>query len=113
MASEAAEGFEIVTVSAVALARIREARFGTWDKHDPKDAQLILFMPPGTVSLPSGLAAHPARCTKARCGKHSTSTRGSPDKPRPARNGKWGLTTGERLTGCTRERVGTNGALGG
>src|SRR6202023_2774115 len=31
-------------VSSVALARIREARFGTWDKNDPKDAQVILFM---------------------------------------------------------------------
>jgi transposase len=39
-----AEGFEVVMVSSVALARIREARFGTWDKNDPKDAQVILFM---------------------------------------------------------------------
>ena len=38
------EGFEVVTVSAVAPARVREARFGTWDKNDPKDAQVILFM---------------------------------------------------------------------
>jgi transposase len=40
----AAEGFEVVMVSSVALARIREARFGTWDKNDPKDTQVILFM---------------------------------------------------------------------
>jgi transposase len=38
------EGFEVVTVSSVALARVREERFGTWDKSDPKDAQVILFM---------------------------------------------------------------------
>jgi hypothetical protein len=31
-------------VSSVALARFREARYGTWDKNDPKDAQVILSM---------------------------------------------------------------------
>lgn len=31
-------------MSSVALARVREARFGTWDKNDPKDARAILFM---------------------------------------------------------------------
>jgi len=39
-----AEGFEVVMVSSVALARVREARFGTWDKTDPKDPQVILFI---------------------------------------------------------------------
>src|SRR5918993_238058 len=38
------EGIQVVAVSSVALARIREARFGTWDKNDPKDAQVILWM---------------------------------------------------------------------
>ena len=38
------EGFDVVAVSSVALARLREARFGTWDKNDPKDAQVILSM---------------------------------------------------------------------
>jgi transposase len=38
------EGFEVVSVSSVALARFREARYGTWDKNDPKDAQVILSM---------------------------------------------------------------------
>jgi transposase len=38
------EGIQIVAVSSVALARIREARFGTWDKNDPKDADVILWM---------------------------------------------------------------------
>ena len=38
------EGFEVVSVSSVAQARFREARYGTWDKNDPKDAQVILAM---------------------------------------------------------------------
>lgn len=39
-----AEGFEVVSISSLALARFREARFGTWDKNDPKDAQVMLAM---------------------------------------------------------------------
>lgn len=38
------EGFEVVSISSLALARFREARFGTWDKNDPKDAQVIIAM---------------------------------------------------------------------
>ena len=38
------EGIEVVGISSVALARMREARYGTWDKNDPKDAQVILSM---------------------------------------------------------------------
>ena len=38
------EGFEVVSISSLALARFREARFGTWDKNDPKDAQVMLAM---------------------------------------------------------------------
>jgi len=38
------EGFEVVSISSVAQARFREARYGTWDKNDPKDAQVILAM---------------------------------------------------------------------
>ena len=38
------EGFPVVSISSLALARFREARFGTWDKNDPKDAQVILAM---------------------------------------------------------------------
>lgn len=38
------EGFHVVSISSLALARFREARFGTWDKNDPKDAQVILAM---------------------------------------------------------------------
>jgi transposase len=38
------EGFELRSISSVALARLREARYGTWDKNDPKDAQVMLYM---------------------------------------------------------------------
>lgn len=38
------EGFRVVSISSLALARFREARFGTWDKNDPKDAQVMLAM---------------------------------------------------------------------
>ncbi len=38
------EVFDVVSVSSVALARFREARYGTWDKNNPKDAQVILSM---------------------------------------------------------------------
>ena len=37
-----AEGFEVVLVSSVAGARLREAIFNSWDKNDPKDAQVIM-----------------------------------------------------------------------
>jgi transposase len=36
------EGFELVLVSSVAGARLREALFNSWDKNDPKDAQVIM-----------------------------------------------------------------------
>lgn len=36
------EGFELVFVSSIAGARLREAVFNSWDKNDPKDAQVIL-----------------------------------------------------------------------
>lgn len=36
------QGFEVVLVSSVAGARIREATFNSWDKNDPKDAEVIL-----------------------------------------------------------------------
>ncbi len=38
------EGFQVVAISSLALARTREARFGNWDKNDPKDAQVMLSM---------------------------------------------------------------------
>ena len=36
------EGFDVVMVSSVAGARLREAIFNSWDKNDPKDASVIL-----------------------------------------------------------------------
>jgi transposase len=36
------EGFDLVLVSSVAGARLREAIFNSWDKNDPKDAQVIM-----------------------------------------------------------------------
>ena len=37
-------GFEVVSISSVAQARFREARYGSWHKNDPKDARVILAM---------------------------------------------------------------------
>jgi transposase len=37
-------GFELKLVSSVALARTREALHNSWDKNDPKDAQVILHL---------------------------------------------------------------------
>jgi transposase len=36
------QGFEVVFVSSLAGARLREAAYNSWDKNDPKDAQVIL-----------------------------------------------------------------------
>jgi len=35
-------GFDVVLVSSLACCRYREARYTSWDKNDPKDAQVIL-----------------------------------------------------------------------
>ncbi len=37
-------GFDLKLVSSVALARTREALHNSWDKNDPKDAQVILHL---------------------------------------------------------------------
>jgi len=37
-------GFDVRQVSSLALARTREALHNSWDKNDPKDAQVILHM---------------------------------------------------------------------
>lgn len=39
-----AEGIEVVGISSIALARMREVRFGTLDENDPKDTRVILSM---------------------------------------------------------------------
>lgn len=36
------EGFDVCLVSSLAAARYREATFNSWDKNDPKDAEVIL-----------------------------------------------------------------------
>jgi transposase len=38
------EGFQLQLISSVALARTREAMHNSWDKNDPKDAQIILHL---------------------------------------------------------------------
>jgi transposase len=47
-----AQGFELRLISSLALARTREAMHNSWDKNDPKDAQVILHL------LKSGLTQH-------------------------------------------------------
>ena len=38
------KGIEINLISSLAMAKTREARYNSWDKNDPKDAQVILYM---------------------------------------------------------------------
>lgn len=38
------QGFQLKLISSLAMARTREALFNSWDKNDPKDAQVILHM---------------------------------------------------------------------
>lgn len=38
------EGFQVRSVSSIAVARTREAMHNSWDKNDPKDAQVILHL---------------------------------------------------------------------
>ncbi|MEM1389619.1 MAG: IS110 family transposase [Pseudomonadota bacterium] len=38
------QGFELYSISSLAMARTREAMHNSWDKNDPKDAQVILHM---------------------------------------------------------------------
>lgn len=38
------EGFEVKLISSVTAARTREAMYNSWDKNDPKDAQVILHL---------------------------------------------------------------------
>jgi transposase len=37
-------GFRLSLVSSIAVARTREALYNSWDKNDPKDAQVILYL---------------------------------------------------------------------
>lgn len=38
------QGFDLTLISSVAASRTREAMYNSWDKNDPKDAQVILHM---------------------------------------------------------------------
>ncbi len=38
------QGFALSLVSSIAVARTRDALFNSWDKNDPKDAQVILHL---------------------------------------------------------------------
>lgn len=46
------EGFHLQLISSLALARTRDAMHNSWDKNDPKDAQVILYL------LKAGLTQH-------------------------------------------------------
>ncbi len=39
-----AQGFALCLVSSIAVARTRDALYNSWDKNDPKDAQVILHL---------------------------------------------------------------------
>jgi transposase len=39
-----AHGFSLSLVSSIAVARTRDALYNSWDKNDPKDAQVILHL---------------------------------------------------------------------
>src|SRR5579863_4050194 len=38
------QGFSLCLVSSIAVARTRDALYNSWDKNDPKDAQVILHL---------------------------------------------------------------------
>lgn len=48
----AERGFGLRLISSVAAARTREALFNSWDKNDPKDAQVIIHL------LKTGVTQH-------------------------------------------------------
>jgi transposase len=39
-----AEGFHLELIASLAVARTREAMHNSWDKNDPKDAQVLLHL---------------------------------------------------------------------
>ena len=63
-------GCQLRFVSTLAVARTREALYSTWDKNDPKDAQVILHLREArhdaTVRRPAGHGAS----RSARGGEH-------------------------------------------
>lgn len=45
-------GFEVHLASSVASARVREVLYNSWDKHDRKDAQVILYLLEHNLTAP-------------------------------------------------------------
>ena len=45
-------GFEVHLASSIAGARVREVLFNSWDKHDRKDAQVILYLLEHNLTAP-------------------------------------------------------------
>ena len=45
-------GFELRLLSSLAMARTRDALYNSWDKNDPKDAQVLLHL------LKTGVSQH-------------------------------------------------------
>lgn len=43
-------GFELRLISSLAMARTRDALYNSWDKNDPKDAQVLLHLLKGGVT---------------------------------------------------------------
>lgn len=50
------EGFDLVLMSSVAGARLREAVFNSWDKNDPKDAQVIMRLRKARTAITAKVA---------------------------------------------------------
>jgi transposase len=69
-------GFELKLVSSVGLARTREALHNSWDKNDPKDAQVILHMLEiGAVQFFNEIRWSSGQRTSRSCQKHMRSSR--------------------------------------
>ena len=45
-------GFQVNLASSVASARVREVLFNSWDKHDRKDARVILYLLEHNLTAP-------------------------------------------------------------
>ncbi len=77
-------GCRLHLVSSIAVARTREAQYNSWDKNDPKDAQVILhllktgctqrFVDPAVAGT-LDLQRWPIRITNSRCGRCVSTTR--------------------------------------
>ncbi|NIV38062.1 MAG: transposase, partial [Anaerolineae bacterium] len=48
----ASNGVEVHLASSLACARVREAMFNSWDKHDRKDARVIMYLLEHSMTAP-------------------------------------------------------------